>query len=98
MASCNPFQGTYVFSDTEIAEACRGSPPKAYNGKTLQLLAQCTKSATVRDPRAIETERHMLVFLYLEASQPCGSRYRLGIGCLLHPKLASMVVMLVRLF
>jgi hypothetical protein len=40
----------------------------------------------------------MLVFLYLEASQPCGSRYRLGIGCLLHPKLASMVVMLVRLF
>jgi hypothetical protein len=40
----------------------------------------------------------MLVFLYLEASQSNGSRYRLGLGWLLHPKLASMMVLLVRLF
>ena len=40
----------------------------------------------------------MLVFLYLEASQPCGTTYRLGIGCLVPPKLASMVAVLVRLF
>ncbi len=40
----------------------------------------------------------MFVFLYLEASQPCGTVYRLGVGCLVPPKLASMMVMLVRLF
>jgi hypothetical protein len=36
----------------------------------------------------------MLVFLYLAASQPCGRSYRLGLGCVLHPKLASMMVLL----
>lgn len=40
----------------------------------------------------------MGVFLILEASQPCGTTYRLGLGCLLHPKLASLVVVLKRLF
>jgi hypothetical protein len=40
----------------------------------------------------------MLVFLYLEASQPCGSRCRLGIGCYVPSKLASMMAMIVRLF
>jgi hypothetical protein len=40
----------------------------------------------------------MLVFLYLEASQPNGVSYRLGLGCLVPPKLASMMVMLLRLF
>jgi len=40
----------------------------------------------------------MLVFLYLEASKLCGTNYRLGIGCLVPPKLASMVAVLVRLF
>jgi hypothetical protein len=40
----------------------------------------------------------MLVFLYLEASQPCGTTYRVGIGCLIHPKLASMLTVLIRLF
>jgi hypothetical protein len=40
----------------------------------------------------------MLVFLYLEASQPDGTSYRLGLGCLAHPKLASMIAVLVRLF
>jgi hypothetical protein len=40
----------------------------------------------------------MVVFLYLEASQPNGMTYRLGLGCLVHPKLASMLVMLIRLF
>ena len=27
----------------------------------------------------------MSVFLYLEASQSCGSRYRLGLGCFVPP-------------
>ncbi len=36
--------------------------------------------------------------LYLEASQPNGTTYRLGLGCLVHPNLASMVVILFRLF
>ena len=40
----------------------------------------------------------MLVFFYLEASQPCRTSYRLGLGWFIPPKLASMVVMLVRLF
>jgi hypothetical protein len=39
----------------------------------------------------------MLVFLYLEASQSNGNCYRLGLGCFVPPRLASMVVMLVRL-
>ena len=40
----------------------------------------------------------MVVFLILEASQPDGTRYRLGLGCLVHPKLASMIAVIVRLF
>jgi hypothetical protein len=40
----------------------------------------------------------MGVFLFLEASQPNGTTYRLGLGCLVHPKLASMVAVIVRLF
>ncbi len=40
----------------------------------------------------------MGVFLILEASQPCGTTYRLGIGWLVHPKLASMVTVFARLF
>jgi hypothetical protein len=40
----------------------------------------------------------MAVFLYLEASQPNGARYRLGLGCFVHPKLASLMAILVRLF
>jgi hypothetical protein len=40
----------------------------------------------------------MGIFLFLEASQPCGKSYRLGLGCFVHPKLASMVILLLRLF
>ena len=40
----------------------------------------------------------MGVFLILEASQRCGSSYRLGLGCFLHPRLASMVAVIARLF
>jgi hypothetical protein len=40
----------------------------------------------------------MGVFLILEASQPNGALYRLGLGCFLHPNLASMVAVLSRLF
>jgi hypothetical protein len=40
----------------------------------------------------------MGVFLLLEASQPCGTTYRVGLGCFVHPKLASMLVLLIRLF
>lgn len=40
----------------------------------------------------------MGVFLVLEASQPCGTRYRLAFGCLVHPRWASMVTMISRLF
>ncbi len=40
----------------------------------------------------------MLVFLYLESSQPCGSVYRLGIGCFVPPKLVSTIALLIRLF
>ncbi|MEX0751597.1 MAG: hypothetical protein WD073_01550 [Xanthobacteraceae bacterium] len=40
----------------------------------------------------------MVVLLILEASQPDGTHYRLGLGCLVHPKLASMIAVLVRLF
>jgi hypothetical protein len=40
----------------------------------------------------------MALFLLLEASQPCGTKYRVGVGCVLHPKLASMLTVLMRLF
>lgn len=40
----------------------------------------------------------MGVFLLLEAIQPSGPCYRLGLGCFLHPKLASMVAAIVWLF
>jgi hypothetical protein len=40
----------------------------------------------------------MGVFLIFEASQPNGSKYRLGLGCIFHPKLVSMVTLIVRLF
>jgi hypothetical protein len=40
----------------------------------------------------------MGVFLILGASQPNGKTYRVGLGCLVHPSLASMVVALMRLF
>ena len=40
----------------------------------------------------------MFVFLTLEASQPSGKSYRLGLGCLVHPNLVSMIAMLSRLF
>lgn len=39
----------------------------------------------------------MTLVLYLEASQPHGRSYRLGIGCSLHP-LASMMALIKRLF
>jgi hypothetical protein len=41
----------------------------------------------------------MRVTLVLEASQPCGTRYRVGFGCYLAPALVSMITMLLaRLF
>jgi hypothetical protein len=40
----------------------------------------------------------MNVFLYLEASQPCGNCYRLGLGWGIHPNLASVMAALSRLF
>jgi hypothetical protein len=40
----------------------------------------------------------MYVFLTLEASQPCGATYRLGLGCHVHLTLASMIAALARLF
>ncbi len=40
----------------------------------------------------------MIAFLYLEASQSNGTRYRLGLGCIVHPKLASMMLLIIRLF
>ena len=54
-------------------------------------------SATARDPRARDGGAHMIVFFYLEASQPSGATYRMGLGCFVPPKLASMVVLLIRL-
>lgn len=38
----------------------------------------------------------MTVLFTLEASQPCGKTFRLGLGCNLH--LASMIALLTRLF
>jgi hypothetical protein len=40
----------------------------------------------------------MFVFLWLEARQPSATTYRFGFGWFVPPKLASMVVMLIRLF
>jgi len=62
-----------------------------------ELLACCTSSGAMRDPRARDGD-NMQVFLFLEASKPGGCRYRLGLGCSVHPSLASMMAMLLRLF
>ncbi len=40
----------------------------------------------------------MLVSLTLEASQPGGTTYRIGIGCLVDPKLVTTLIVLMRLF
>lgn len=40
----------------------------------------------------------MGIFFYLEASQSSGAIYRLGLGCSVHPNLASMIAALSRLF
>lgn len=41
----------------------------------------------------------MHAFVYLEARQSDGGRrYQLGLGCYLHPKVASMIFLLSRLF
>lgn len=40
----------------------------------------------------------MSVFFTLEASQPCGTIYRLGFRCKLHLSLTSVVAVLTRLF
>jgi hypothetical protein len=39
----------------------------------------------------------MGVFLFLEASQPRGTTYRVGLGCFVHPKLASVIAVISRL-
>lgn len=40
----------------------------------------------------------MSVFLVLEASQPCGSHCRLVVGGFIPPSMASVIVLLLRLF
>ncbi len=40
----------------------------------------------------------MSVFLFLEASQPCGTRYRFGLGCYVPPSLVSIMLTIARLF
>lgn len=41
----------------------------------------------------------MHAFVYLEARQSDdGKRYQLGLGCYFHPKMASMILLLSRLF
>jgi hypothetical protein len=40
----------------------------------------------------------MGAFLILEASRPNGACYRLGLGWVLHPTLASMAAVIIRLF
>jgi hypothetical protein len=44
-------------------------------------------------------EQAMKLALFVEASQPCGKVYRLGIGCELPPALVSAVILIIaRLF
>lgn len=40
----------------------------------------------------------MIAFLKLEASTPSGKTYRLAIGWAIHPRVASMMGMIARLF
>lgn len=40
----------------------------------------------------------MLVRFRLEATQPNGARYRVDLGCLVCPSIASMIAMITRLF
>ena len=40
----------------------------------------------------------MKVVLLLEASNPCGTRYRVGLGCYVPPELVSAIVFFARWF
>lgn len=40
----------------------------------------------------------MFVFFFLEASQSDGTTYRLGFGCYVRPRTASVIIALGRLF
>jgi hypothetical protein len=40
----------------------------------------------------------MKMVLYLETSQPCGTVYRFGLGCVVPPELVSLALLLVRWF
>ena len=40
----------------------------------------------------------MSVSFTLEVSQPCGTSYRLGLGCKLHPNLTWVFAVISRLF
>ena len=67
--------------------------------KNPRLLASLREGAYRKGPSCGEIkEKPMGLFLYLEASQPTGATYRLGLGCSVHPTLASMIAALARLF
>jgi hypothetical protein len=80
-----------------MAEACRGHRVANLNPK-IPTAGSTRDVRYVRTPRTRKRRAPMGVFLLLEASQPCGTMYRVGLGCFVHPKLASMLVLLMRLF
>jgi hypothetical protein len=55
-------------------------------------------AATGRDPRAREKEKQVIAFLALEASKSNGSYYRLVLGVKIPPRVASVIMLLARLF
>jgi hypothetical protein len=76
-----------VFGDHEWL--IKNSKPRVWPMRDVRL---------IKDPRARDKENMMFVFLWLEARQPSATTYRFGFGWFVPPKLASMVVMLIRLF
>lgn len=72
----------------------RNTPWLIKNGKILR--RWFPRGIRLIKNHAREKGKHMTVLFTLEAKQPCGTTYRLGVRCTLH-SLASVVAVLLRL-
>jgi hypothetical protein len=85
--------------DTELVGGVWEITGKTVKAKKLPTAGLLACAAYHKGPTCKATETTMKVVLYVEASQPCGRVYRLGIGCELPPALVStVIIVLARLF
>lgn len=96
IAGCHCLDGTATHSHLRelgiaAAHGCAGRTAEPVAGL-------CMLAATSRVGMRENKERAMLAFLCLEASQPGRKCYRLALGVFIPPEVASVVILLSRLF